>query len=171
MTEHRVPQHGNGIRNHELGGLHRVIGVEVVITLHVAGKVNHLRDGLLRWPGIAGLERRQRVARQLTEREPPPGPLGVVHPAVPGHVGAVLRQHDERRHLVQHGVRVRPFLPQLHLRLFRRAQLVLDALTELGVPSPVESPQDLAEARVVIQRHHGVELLTVHPVRRHDNPS
>jgi len=171
MTEHRLPQHRDGIGNHELGGLHRVVGVEVVITLHVAGKVHHLRDGLLRWPGIAGLERRQRVARQPAEREPPLGPLGVVHPAVPGHVGAVLRQLDERRHLVQHSVRVRRFFLRLHVRLFRRAQLVLDALAKLGVSPPVESPQDLAEACVVIRRHHGVELVTVHPVRRHDNPS
>jgi hypothetical protein len=145
--------------------------MEVVITLHVAGQVNHLRDGPLRWPGIAGLERRQRVARQPAEREPPLGPLGVVHPAVPGHVGAVLCQLDERRHLVQHGVRVRQFLLRLHFRLFRRAQLVLDALAKLGVPSPVQSPQDLAEARAVIRRQRGVELVTVHPVRRHDNPS
>ena len=107
MTEHRLPEHGDGIRNHELRGLHRVIGVEVVITLHAAGKVNHLRDGLLRWPRIVGLERRQRVAHQPTEREPPLGPLGVVHPAVPSHVGTVLGQLDERRHLVQHGARVR----------------------------------------------------------------
>ena len=58
--------------------------------------------------GIVGLERRQRVAgsrRNVSAEQL--GPLGVVHPAVPGHVGAVLGQLDERRHLVQHGVRVR----------------------------------------------------------------
>ena len=61
--------------------------------------------------------------------------------------------------------------PRTAFRLFRRAQLVLDALAKLGVPSPVESPQDLPEARVVIRRHRSVELVTVHPVRRHDNPA
>jgi hypothetical protein len=145
--------------------------VKVVITFHVTGKVNHLRDGLLRWPGILGLKRRQRVARQPAEREPPPGPLGAVHLAVPGHVGTVLRQFDKRRHLVQHGGRIRQLLPGLYFRLFRRAQLVLDALASLGVPSPVQGPQDLAEARVVIRRHRRIELVAVHPVRRHDNPS
>jgi hypothetical protein len=106
MTQHRLPQHGDGIRNNELRGLHRVIGVEAVITLHVAGKVNHLRHGLLRWPGILGAEPGQGVARQPAEREPPPGPLGVMNPAVPGHVSTVLRQPAERRHLIQHGTRV-----------------------------------------------------------------
>ena len=46
---------------------------------------------------LADVEPRQRVARQPAEREPPPGPLGTVHPAVPGHVGTVLRQLDERQ--------------------------------------------------------------------------
>jgi hypothetical protein len=94
-----------------------------------------------------------------------------MHPAVPGHVSTVLRQRDERRHFVQQGDRIRHFLLRLYLRLVWRAQLVLDALAEPGVPSPVERPQGLAEARVVIRRHRGVELITVHPVRRHNRPS
>ena len=167
MTEHRLPQHGDGIRNHEFRGLNRVIGVEVVITLHAAGKVNHLRDGLLRWPGIVGVERRQRVARQPTEREPPLGPLGMVHPAVPGYVGpsfaSLTNVVTSSSTVPGSGSSLFGFT----FRLFRRAQLVLDALAKLGVPPPVESPQDLAEARVVIRRHRGVELVTVHPVRRH----
>jgi len=63
LTEHRFPQCGDGIRHHQLRGLHRVIGVEVVMALHAARKVNHLRAGLLRRPGIIGLQRRQRIAR------------------------------------------------------------------------------------------------------------
>jgi hypothetical protein len=74
--------------------------VEVVENLRFAGKVDYLCDGLLRWPGIVGLKRRQCFDRQSTEGESPLGPLGVVHPAVPRHVGAVPRQLDERRHLI-----------------------------------------------------------------------
>ena len=81
--------------------------------------------------------------------------LGVVHPAVPGHVGAVFRQRNECRHRVQHGGRVRPSLRRLQLRLFRWAQLVLDALAQLGVPAPVDSPQDVTETRIVVWRHRG----------------
>jgi hypothetical protein len=137
--------------------------------LHLAGKVDDLRDGPLGRPGIVGLESAERVVRQPSEGDPPPGPFGVVHPAVSGHVGTAPRQVDERRDLVQHGARVWWFLLRPHLRLIRRAQLILDALAQLGVSSPVQVPQDLAEARVVTGRHRGVELVTVHPVRRHGN--
>jgi len=59
-------------------------------------------------------------------------------------------------------------LLRLYLRLIPRAQLILDALAKLSVPAPVDGPQDLAETRVVMRRHRGVELVTVHPVRRHE---
>ena len=98
---------------------------------------------------------------------PPFRPFGVVHPAVPGHVGASLGKLNERGHLVQNGVRVWQFPLRLYLRPLWRAQLILDALAELSAPAPVQGPQDLAEAHVVVRRHRGVELVAVHPVGRH----
>src|SRR6266702_6100870 len=91
--------------------------------------------------------------------------------AVPRHAGAVPGQLDEGHHLVQDADRVWQFLLRLYLRLILRAQLVLDALAELSVPAPVDGPQDLAEARVVVPCHRGVELVTVHPVRWHGTRS
>src|SRR5258708_26685989 len=102
---------------------------------------------------------------------PPPRPFGMVHSAVPRHVGAVLGQLDEGRHLIQDAGRVWQLLLRLYLRLSLRAQLVLDALAELSVPAPVDGPQDLAEARVVMRCYRGVKLVTVHPVRWHDTRS
>jgi len=95
----------------------------------------------------------------------------MVHPAVSCHVGAVPGQLDEGRHLVQDAGRVWQLLLRLYLRLILRAQLVLDALAELSVPAPVDGPQDLAEARVIVRRHRGVKFVTVHPVRWHDTRS
>jgi hypothetical protein len=94
-----------------------------------------------------------------------------MHPAVSRHIGAVPGQLDEGRHLGQDAGRVWQLLLRLHLRLILRAELVLDALAELSVPAPVDGPQDLAEAHVVVRRHRGVELVTVHPVGRYDTPS
>jgi hypothetical protein len=91
----------------------------------------------------------------------------VVHPAVAGHIGAGLGQLNEPRHLVKDGVRVGRFLLRADLRPIRRAQLIFDALAKLRGPAPVEGPQDLAEARVVVRGHRGIKLVTVHPVRRH----
>jgi hypothetical protein len=95
----------------------------------------------------------------------------MVHSAVPRHVGAVLGQLDEGRHLAQDAGRVWQLLLRLYLRLILRAQLVLDALAELNVPAPVDGPQDLAEACVVMRCHRGVKLVTVHPVRWHGTRS
>src|SRR6266481_5844564 len=97
---------GYGLRYHELRCLHRIVGVEVVVSLHVAGQVDDLRDGLLCWSGVAGRQGRQRVGYQPAERVPPLRPFGVVHSAVPRHVGAVLGQLDEGRHFVQDPDRV-----------------------------------------------------------------
>jgi len=138
--------------------------VEIVVSLQIAGQIDDLRDGLLRWCGVADRQCRQRVGGQPAERMSPPRPLGMVHSAVSRHVCAVLGQLDEGRHLIQDAGRVWQLLLRLHLRLILRAQLVLYALAELGVPAPVDGPQDLAEARVVVPGHRGVKLVTVHPV-------
>ena len=81
-----------------------------------------------------------------------------------GQVVAVPGQLDEGRHLIQDAGRIWWLLLRLHLRLILRAQLVFDALAELSVPAPVDGPQDLAEARVVVPCHRAVKLVTVHPV-------
>jgi hypothetical protein len=167
MTEHRLPQRGDSVRDNELRGLHRVVGVEVVVPAHVAGQIHYFSDGPLRRRGVVGLERRQGVGHQPAECVPPLRPLSVVYPAVSGHIGAGLGQLDERRHLAQNGGRVGQFLLQRDLRPLLRAQLILDARALLCGPSPVEGPQDLAETRVVVPGHHGVKLITIHPVRRH----
>jgi hypothetical protein len=145
--------------------------VEIVVSLHIASQVDNLHDGLLCWSGVAGRQGRQRVGCQPAERMPPLRPFGMVHSAVPRHVGAVLGQLDEGRHLAQDAGRVWQLLLRLYLRLILRAQLVLDALAELNVPAPVDGPQDLAEACVVMRCHRGVKLVTVHPVRWHGTRS
>lgn len=101
MTEDRVPERGHGVRDHELGRLNRVVGMEVVPAFHLDGQVNDLPDRLLRRPGLAGRQRRQGVGHQPFESKPPLRPLGVVHPAVPGHVGTGLGQLCELGHLRQ----------------------------------------------------------------------
>ena len=106
VPEYRFPQRGHGLRYHELRGLHRIVGVEIVVSLHIAGQVDNLRDGLLCRYGVAGRQGRQRIGCQPAERIPPPRPFGVVHSAVPRHIGAVLGQLDEGRHLVQDADRV-----------------------------------------------------------------
>jgi hypothetical protein len=107
MTQHRLPQRGDRLRDHELRGLYRIVGMEVVVAAHLAGQFHHVSHSLLRRPGLGGLECRQRVRRQTAERTPPFRSLGVMYPAVAGHVGAGAGKLNERRHLGRDSVRVR----------------------------------------------------------------
>ena len=119
-----------------------------------------------------------RVQRlQVRLGTPPFRPLGMVHPAVAGHIGACLGQLNEPRRLVKDGVRVGRFLLRADLRPIRRAQLIFDALAKLRAPAPVEGPQDLAEVRVVARpsrhktRHASSGSLAWHVIVEREAPS
>ena len=71
---------GHGVRYHELGGLHRIVGVEIVISLHIAGQIDDLRDGLLCWCGVAGRQGRQRVGTYAATSTARCGALGDLPP-------------------------------------------------------------------------------------------
>ena len=54
VPEYRFPQRRHGLRHHELGGLYRIVRVEIVVSLQIAGQINNLRDGVLCWCRVAG---------------------------------------------------------------------------------------------------------------------
>lgn len=86
---------------------------------------------------------------------PPLRPLGVVDPAVPGHVGAVLGQLDERRHLVQDCGRVR--LLSLIAAADGGEGCICDLTAPVGLAQPTVSHhmKQLAEARLVTREQRG----------------